>query len=193
MNKNFSYVSIIATIFLLGLLIWMVYPRTEVVQKEITRDAKVIQEKIDTSSIQNAISLYFIQNEQLPTSNPVEVGVPQKIDFSKLVTDFIKKEPMKSENYWIDSNAKVSYCPFDANNYAELQASNSLLAWSLVQGVHKYNIYDLNSQNEEYALLGYSNSNSNYFKLTNINPSAIYAVSMVDSAGNECPAVKAYQ
>lgn len=193
MNKNFSYVSIIATIFLLGLLIWIVYPRTEVVQEKVTEEAKEIQAKIDTSSIQNAVNLYFVQKEELPTTNPIEVGVPQRVDFSKLVTDFIKKEPTNSDNYWIDAKSKVTYCPFNADNYAELQASNSLVAWSLVQGVDKYYIYDLNAQNEEYAFLGYSEGNSNYFKLSNLNPNAIYAISMLDSAGNECPAIKVNQ
>lgn len=187
MKSQFSYISIIATIFLLALLIWITLPKQQVTQEEVITEAKEIQKRIDTSSIQNIINLYVLQTENLPTDKNVEVGLPQPIDFSKLVTDYMKKQPENTNNYWLDYEGKVSYCPFNPNTYVELQPANGLLAWNLTEGVSKYHIYDLNA---DKTLLGSSEGTSNFFRLNSINPNSIYALSMIDSAGNECPAVR---
>lgn len=192
-KKLFTLIELIVVIVILGILAAIVVPNISSFKDDADQTAIVSNER----NIQTSVDLYVLKNNNsTPTNNTPIVGNPQKIDFNKLNSDYLRSLPKtKGVKYWLDYNLKVSGSTIDAPK--DVNFSNGTLSWSNVKDAVSYNVYKTEESTSSLA------NNTRLLLLENIKASntlkvevslpvltnGSYLVSAIDNRDFETPAV----
>lgn len=191
-EKYFSLIELIVVIVIISIVAAIVIPNIQDIQSK----AKVASLQSDLRNIQTAVDMYSLDNRgNYPTLFQPKLFKPEVIDFTKLVTDYLRSSP-QDENikYWVDFTGKVWMSNLDSPNVKILESN--VIEWNRVENAQSYNIYEVEFL-DTYGSLNFSKAN--YILIYNVKDTGedkysyrgeegkIYAVSTISNLNLESP------